>query len=247
VLRRATRLIPVPPGHAENALEYVSAVVASDDSLASRLLAKLAGGRFADRGPAIADAHWRLVPRVRAGLRLRRSAAAFEGQWRALGTLGAGRPVFLDAMHRSFVAVGTWDAETPAPGDAEVDRLEEAHWAVLGRLVRSRLDAVRARGGVEWLAAAGLSMLEEVRQVVGTDSETRRGDGWRGRGRDERVDDQATGHSRANVPRQVVVVVVLLAVWLASVRWGSLADGTWPAVVAAAAAIGLFWVVSRMG
>jgi hypothetical protein len=247
VLRRATRLIPVPPGHAETALEYLSAVVAADDSLAARLLARLAGERCAGRGPAIADAHWRLTPQIRADLRLRRSAAAFEGLWRALSAMATGRPLFLDAMNRSLVALGTWDAETPVAGDGEADRLEEAHWAVLGRLLRARLDAARARGGMEWLAAAGLSLLEEVREIVGTASETRGRDVGQGGGRSEYGDGGATARPGVNVPRQAMVVVALTCVWLAVVRWGRAAEGAWPAVVAAVAAAGLFWVVSRMG
>lgn len=247
VLRRATRLIPLPPGSAETALEYVSAVVAGDDALAARWLARLAGERHAGRASEIADAHWRLVPHVGANLRLRRSAAAFDGLWRALAAVGPARPLFLDAMHRSLVALGTWDAETPAPDDGEPDRLEEAHWAVLGRLIRARIDDVRTGGGAEWLAAVGLSLIEGGRQAVGMESETGRGDGWRRGARGERAEDETAGPTRARLQRQVMVVVALTAVWLAAVRWGSVAGGIGPAMVAAAAAAGLFWVVSRMG
>ena len=117
-LRRASRMVAIPPSLTSASLKYVSSVLASNAPSAAHMLARLSGGSATNLETRLLDELSNLEPELKVNLQFPLSAAIFEGNWRALTRTGAGKPLFLDIMHRNVIAVGYWNAEAAAPSRA---------------------------------------------------------------------------------------------------------------------------------
>jgi hypothetical protein len=173
------------------------------------------------------------------------SAAIFEGNWRALTRTGAGKPLFLDIMHRNVIAVGYWNAEAAAPPAPSADFIAEAQWPVFDRMFRSRLGEITNREtGSDWFVGSGLLVFESMRQISRLAEGLRENDISMGVDlRDD--DDSSKAHDRI---RSGILIGMLLVVLLASLRFAVIAQGGWStalSAVAIASALALFWFVSR--
>lgn len=249
-LRRANRLMAVPAALVRIALKYVSAVLAGNSPLAAHSLLKLGCGRSpVELESRLLGALSSLQPELKVNLRFPPSATVFEGNWRALFRIGIEKPLFLDCLHRNLVAVGYWNAETTAPAGPAVDCLAEAQWPVLSRLLRSRLGGLFDRDAAsEWFVGSGLLFFEALRQMNRLADEFQDNDLSIGV---ETADESEDASRRANrTVRYGVFTGMLLVIFLVCLRWGVQAPAPISIALAAiggVAAVGLFWVVSRIG
>ncbi len=251
-LRRANRLLAIPAPLMHSGLKYISAVLASNAPGAAQALVRLAAGSSNLTLEArLLDELSNLEPELKINLQFPASAAVFEGNWRALKRTGARKPLFLDILHRNLIAVGYWTAETaPAPATPEAiaappDPIAAAQWPVLGRILRERLgDMVSRETASDWFIGSGLLFFESIRQV------NRLAEGLRESDISVGVDLQA-GEDSGKTDERIrlgVFIGMLLLVFLGSLRFAFSAAGGWSvalSIVAAAAAIALFWFLSR--
>ena len=244
-LRRANRMVAIPPSLTSASLKYISSVLASNAPSAAHMLAKLSSGVSSNLEAKLLDELSNLEPELKVNLQFPLSAAIFEGNWRALTRTGAAKPLFLDIMHRNVTAVGYWNAETAAPPAPATDFIAEAQWPVFDRMFRSRLGAIANREtGSDWFVGSGLLMFEGMRQI------SRMAEGLRENdislGVDLQTDDDSSKiHERI---RSGILIGMLLVVLLASLRFAVSVQGAWSAAlsaVAVAAALALFCFVSR--
>lgn len=244
-LRFPPRFIAIPAVHGRRMLKYLSAVFAGNVPAGAHALLKLSGSETAD-DVGMLDALASVEPDLKVNLFFPVSAALIENQWRALAVLQPARPLFLDCLHRNLIAAGYAAAARPADGDL----LEQAHWPVLGRLLRSRIgDFLTPKSASDWLLGSGLLMVEALRQM------SRLAEDFRDDDVSLRVNlassgGQDIGHRTADRSAALLIVGgLLLAVLLLSLRWGFALSGPWAATAATCgvlAAVGLFLVVSHI-
>jgi len=141
-LRRANRMVAIPPPLAHAGLKYISAVLASNAPAAAHMLAKLCDGVIANLESRLLDELSNLEPELKVNLQFPPSAAIFEGNWRALTRTGVEKPLFRDIMHRNLIAAGYWNAETLAPPAPVAGVIAEAQWPVLDPVGRVRRPGV---------------------------------------------------------------------------------------------------------
>ncbi|MEO7653114.1 MAG: hypothetical protein ABIZ80_21865 [Bryobacteraceae bacterium] len=246
-MRRAERLIAIPPPLVASCLKYISAVFAANAPGAASLLVKLAVGQTSSPYESrLLDELSNLEPELKVNMQFPQSVAIFEGNWRALKRTGVETPLFLDSMHRNLIAVGYWNAEVAAPPAPACDLIAEAQWPVLSRMLRARMGEMANREtGSEWFIGSGLLFFETLRQV------SKLAEGLRENDISVGVDLQtgdltpARGHARI---RLGIFIGMLLVVFLVAVRIASTASSPWSgiaSVIGAISAVALFWFVSR--
>ena len=246
VLRRANRLVSIPPFQTRHSLKYVSGVLASNGAAAAQMLVKLASSRNGlSLENRLRDELSNLEPELKINLQFPPSASIFEDNWRALTRIGAEKPLFLDILHRNLIAAGYWNAET-APATLPVrDFLAEAQWPVLGRMLRTRLGELATREAAsDWFIGSGLLFFESIRQFNHLAEGLRENDLSMGVDL-QREDDTSKVHERI---RSGILIGMLLVVFLACLRFAVSAEGAWSAVLsgfAIVAGLALFWFVSR--
>ena len=245
-LRRANRLLAVPPALTNTCLKYISAVLASNAPAAAQMLVKLASNRpilsLEDR---LLDALSSLEPELKINVPFPPSAAIFEGNWRALKRTGVQEPLFLDILHRNLIAVGYWNAEAAAPTLPAADFIADAQWPVLGRILRTRLGEMATRETAsDWFIGSGLVFFEAMRQM------NRLAEGLRENDISLGVDIQNDQHE-VNPHKRIlsgVLIGMLFVAFLACLRFAISAQGLTSAVLSAlaiATGFALFWFVSR--
>jgi len=245
-LRRANRLLAVPPASTQACLKYVSAVLASNAPAAAQMLVKLASSRpVLSLESRLLDELSNLEPELKVNVQFPNSAAIFEGNWRALKRTGVDKPLFLDILHRNLIAVGYWNAEAAAPPLPAADFIADAQWPVLGRILRTRLGELATRESAsDWFLGSGLLFFEAMRQV------NRLAEGLRENDISLGVDLQNgedTGKTHKRI-RSGILIGMLLILFLACLRFAVGAEGIWSSgfsLVAIAVAFALFWFVSR--
>jgi hypothetical protein len=244
-VRRANRMIAIPPPLAHAGLKYISAVLASNAPSAAHMLARLSDGAGSNLETRLLDELSNLEPELKVNLQFPQSAAIFEGNWRALARTGVKKPLFLDVLHRNLVAAGYWSAENSAAPAATTDFIAEAQWPVLGKILRARVGDLSNRETVsDWFIGSGMLFFESLRQI------TRLAEGLRENdvsvGVDVRQDDEGSKiHQRI---RSGILIGMLFIAFLTSVRFAIAAEGAWLvalSAIAVASALALFWFVSR--
>jgi hypothetical protein len=246
VLRRANRLVAIPPFQTRHALKYVSGVLASNGAAAAHMLVKMASSRQGlSLENRLRDELSNLEPELKINLQFPPSAAIFEDNWRALTRIGAEKPLFLDILHRNLVAAGYWNAETAPAALPMRDFLAEAQWPVLGRMLRTRLAELATREAAsDWFIGSGLLFFESLRQLNHLAEGLRENDLSLGVDL-QREDDPSKVHERI---RSGILIGMLLVVFLACLRFAVSAEGAWSVVLSACAGVAgfaLFWFVSR--
>jgi hypothetical protein len=244
-LRRANRMVAIPPQLTNAGLKYVSAVLASNAPAAAHMLAKLSGGAMTNLESRLLDELSNLEPELKVNLQFPASAAIFEGNWRALERTGVEKPLFLDSMHRNLIAAGYWNAEAAAPPAPASDFIAEAQWPVLDRMLRTRFgDMATRETASDGLIGSGLLFFESLRQFNRLAEGLREND--LSLGVDVQTDDDpAKTHQRI---RSGIFIGMLLVVFLVCLRFAVSAEGAWStafSAVAIATAFALFWFVSR--
>ena len=131
-VRRVSRLTAIPPQAAVPATRYISAVLSSDTRAAAHLLAKIASDEI-DLEPSLTEKLSNLEPELKVNFRL--TTTLFENNWRALASIHAARPLYLDFMHRNLLALSRWSVDVHT---ASRDVVTEAYWSVLMRVLRKR-------------------------------------------------------------------------------------------------------------
>jgi hypothetical protein len=245
-VRRANRLLAVPPALTHACLKYVSAVLASNAPAAAQMLVKLASiTPSMNLESRLLDELSNLEPELKVNVQFPHSAAIFEGNWRALKRTGVEKPLFLDILHRNLIAVGYWNSEAAAPHLPAADLIANAQWPVLGRLLRIRLGELASRETAsDWFIGSGLLFLEAMSQV------NRLAEGLRENDISLGVDLQGEEdtHRPHNRIRLGILVGMLFVLFVASLRFAVSSQGIWTAalsVVAIATGFALFWFVSR--
>jgi hypothetical protein len=247
-LRRANRLLAIPPALTNTCLKYISAVLASNAPAAAQMLVKLASNRpILTLEERLLDALSSLEPELKINVQFPPSASIFEGNWRALKRTGVQEPLFLDILHRNLIAVGYWNAETAAPPLPPVDLIAEAQWPVLSRVLRTRLgDLARRETASDWFVGSGLVFFEAMRQVNRLAEGLRENDislGVDVPNGDE--DDERKAHKRI---RLGILIGMLFVLFLACLRFAVSTEGVWSvalSMLAIASGFALFWFVSR--
>jgi hypothetical protein len=245
-LRRANRLLAIPPALTNTCLKYISAVLASNAPAAAQMLVKLASNRpILTLEERLLDALSSLEPELKINVQFPPSAAIFEGNWRALKRTGVQEPLFLDILHRNLIAVGYWNSEAAAPPLPAADLIAEAQWPVLSRVLRTRLaDMARRETASDWFVGSGLVFFEAMRQV------NRMAEGLRENDISLGVDvldgeDDGKAHRRI---RLGILIGMLFVLFLACLRFAASAEGVWSvalSTLAIATGFALFWFVSR--
>ncbi len=248
-VRNIDRFVPIPAALASSCHKYVSAVLSSDAPGAAHLLVKLSHGRTALHFETkLLDELSNLEPELKVNVQFPASAGVFESNWRAIQRSGLPKPLFLDVLHRNLVAVGYWNSELARPDEGRVpDLLAEAQWPVLSRLLRTRINDLFTREvASEWFIGAGLLAFEGIRQANRLLDQVRQNEVAVG------VDIQTPPADQRMYRRAVrsrVGLGMLLIGFLVSLRFASIAGEPWSAVwavLAASAAVGLFWMVARL-
>jgi hypothetical protein len=244
-LRRANRMVAMPPSATQICLKYISAVLASNAPAAAQMLVKLANGRSnMDLESRLLDALSNIEPELKVNLQFPPSATIFEGNWRALTRTGARKPLFVDIMHRNLIATGYWNADVAAAPQPAVDLISQAHWPVLSRILRTGLGNMDRTETSDWFIGSGLLFFEALRTVNSFTEGLRENDLSLGVDL-QQGEDSSKLHQRI---RLGILIGMLLAVFLASLRFAVSPQGAWsPALsaLAAVAGVALFWFVSR--
>ncbi|MGH9719781.1 MAG: hypothetical protein ACRD8O_06180 [Bryobacteraceae bacterium] len=247
-LRRANRMVAIPPARAGMALKYISAVLAGNAPIAANQLVRLLAGRTGlELESSLLDELSNLELELKIHLQFPASAAVFEGNWRALAQTGVERPLFLDIMHRNLVAVGYWNAEAAASPQPGGDFIADAQWPVLSQLLRARLVEMFDRQvAQEWMIGSGLLLFEGMRQMGRLAEQARDDDVAIGVDLPERNGSTKTIHRNI---RNGIVGGMMLILFLVSLRLAATSAAPWSAVgsmLAVVAAAALFWFVARM-
>ncbi len=237
--RRISRAIAVPMGRNRFVLRYIASTLGENTADAARWLLELTGYRGSPQMKTRLVAVMSEVQPEFSGMRrILPPLAAFVGGWRALSNMGIERPLFLDYMHKSLVALA--DAQA-APGC-----VQEAQAAVIGTMLRNRFgDIVQGESIKEWVMASGMVALESLRYA----------NRLAGEFRDEAISSRnppdVTGH-QTHLDRSFgygMLTAILLVIFLVCLRWSYTVSVPWSTVLAVGvvvSAIAMFWSVSRM-
>jgi hypothetical protein len=230
-------------------MKYVAAVLEGNASTAAQMLVNLALGKSTGSlESALLELMSAIEPELKVDLWFPGSAAAFESNWRALARLEIVRPLFLNCLHRNLIATGYWTAEAVSAGGAAIDTITEAHWPVVGRVLKLNASQFLDPAAVtEWSVGLGLLSFGALREANRLAEEVR----------DNNLTievDIGTAQQAAPRPakrsfRTGVLIACLLIAILASLRWGSTLAR--PAqvlmvTVAYAALAALFWAVAKI-
>jgi hypothetical protein len=245
-MRRAERLVSIPAAMARPLLKYITAVLAGNSQVANHQLIRMASGRSSTRMESeLFDALSNLEPELKINLRFPPSASGFESNWRGLARVQRERPHFVDALHRNLIAAGYLAAEAAETG-AE-DPIADAQWPVVGRLLSRRLGDVASAGiGQQWLMGSGLLLLESMRQA------TRMAEGFRENDLSFSFSPSISEDASRQANRAIrtgVILVILLTIFLACLRWGPKAPAPWSGLIVAAAAVSglvMLWLLFRI-
>ncbi len=191
------------------------------------------------------DALSNIEPELKVNLQFPPSATIFEGNWRALMRTGVRKPLFLDILHRNLIATGYWNAHVAAAPLPPVDLISQAHWPVLARIFKTGLGNMAKTETIsDWFIGSGLLFFEALRTMNSLTEGLRENDLSLGVDL-QREEDSTKLHQRI---RLGILIGMLLAVFLASLRFAITPQGTWSVAlsgVAAIAGFALFWFVSR--
>lgn len=224
-LRRAHRMLAIPPPLARLVLRYITAVLANDDAMAADLLLRIAGrGIPLADSKALFDALAALQPELKVKLRFPASGKRFEAYWRAISDLTSRLPSFFNQMNRNLAAVSYWNAQAVAGRADAPDCLADAQWPVLGRLLNARLRGLLTREtATEWAVGSGLLFFESMRQAA------RVADGVRDKelslGFDFVVTGGAGGGETARITRSLIIAAMLTVVFVLSLLAGARSAG----------------------
>lgn len=241
-VRRVSRLTAIPPQAAVPSTRYISAVLSSDTRAAASLLAKIASDEI-DLEPSLTEKLSNLEPELKVNFRL--TTTLFENNWRALASIHAARPLYLDFMHRNLLALSRWSADIHT---ASRDVVTEAYWSVLMRVLRKRFfdNATPENLGTS-IFAGGMLMLEGMRQLAHL------ADGLRDDELSFRVAAGSTGPGETEESnrkvRKGIGVTVLLVTLLITLHWSGSAPVEYKVfaqVAAGCSAVALLWILFRM-
>ena len=249
-IRRFNRPLAVPLALVNTGMKYVAAVLEGNASRVAQTLVNLSLGKStANLESSLLELMSAIEPELKVGLPFPASAAAFESNWRALAKLQIERPLFLNCLHRNLIATGYWTAEAISAGGDAVDTITEAHWPVVGRILKLNAAQLLDPATVtEWSVGIGLLSFGAMREANRLAEEVR----------DNNLTIEVeTGPAQQSAPQQTrgnfpttVLIASLLAVILATLRWGSpMAQPTQGllVVVAYAALVAMFWAVAKLG
>jgi len=241
-VRCASRLAAIPPAAIVPSTRYISAVLSNDYRSAAHLLARLASDEV-DLEPPLLEKLSNLEPELKVNFHL--TATLFENNWRALASIHAERPMYLDFMHRNLLALSRWSADAPS---GNRDLVTEAYWSVLSRVLRKRLfDSATPENLKSSFYAGGMLMIEGLRQVAHL------ADSLRDDELSLRVSAGSSGpgenrESNRRVRKGIGVTVLSMAL-LISLHWSTTAGpgySTVAVVAAACVAVMLLWILMRM-
>ena len=249
-LRRFNRPLAVPLALVNTGMKYVAAVLEGNASKVAQTLVNLSLGKSTSSlETSLLELMSAIEPELKVGITFPESAAAFESNWRALAKLEIERPLYLNCLHRNLIATGYWTAEAFAAGGEAVDTITEAHWPVVGRVLKLNAAQLLDPAVVtEWSVGIGLLSFGAMREANRLAEEVR----------DNNLTMEVeTGPAQQSAPRQTrrnapttILIACLLAIILAVLRWGGPvsqpAQGVMVAVAYLALA-GMFWAVSKLG
>jgi hypothetical protein len=219
-IRRFSRPLAVPSPLVNIGMKYVAAVLEGNASTAAQMLVNLALGKSTGSlESALLELMSAIEPELKVDLWFPGSAAAFESNWRALARLEIVRPLFLNCLHRNLIATGYWTAEAVSAGGAAIDTITEAHWPVVGRVLKLNASQFLDPAAVtEWSVGLGLLSFGALREANRLAEEVR----------DNNLTievDIGTAQQAAPRPakrsfRTGVLIACLLIAILATLRWG---------------------------
>ena len=249
VMWRVNRAMAVPPLQVNTGMKYVAAVLLGESSAMVQTLVPMACGQPSqEQEKELMNLLSGIAPELKVHLWFPTAAAAFESNWMALARLVRNRPLYLDSLHRNLVAVGYWNAAAVVAGGPMTDAIAVAHQPVVERVLRTQVGLLMNRKAAgDWGTGAGLLMFGALREMNRVAEEIRDNNLTMG------VDVTETngGEQPANrSARMGVLIGVLLVTLLISLRWGAGSEGalvTVARVAAVVSAVGLFWVVAKLG
>ncbi len=249
-IRRFNRPLAVPLAVVNTGMKYVAAVLEGNASRVAQTLVNLSLGKStASLESSLLELMSAIEPELKVGLEFPKSAAAFESNWRALAKLQIERPLYLNCLHRNLMATGYWTAEAISGGGDAVDTITEAHWPVVGRILKlNAAQLLDPQVATEWSVGIGLLSFGAVREA------NRLAEEVRDNNLTLEVDvgtaqQSAPRNKRSNLPA-TALIGCLLAIVLGTLRWGS--DLAQPAqgamvVVAYVALLVMFMAVAKLG
>jgi hypothetical protein len=248
VMWRVNRAMAVPPPQINVGMKYVAAVLLGESAAIVQTLVPMATGRPSEvQEKKLMNLLSAVEPELKVHLWFPTTAAAFESNWMALSRLVQKRPLYLDSLHRNLEAVGYWNAGAVKAGGPMTDAIADGHAAVVGRVLRTQVRLlVNRKAAGEWVTGAGLIMFGVLRALNRVAEELRENNLTMGVGAPETGGGERPA---SRTGRRGVVIGVLLATLLISLRWGAGSEGpgAWVArFLALVAAAGLFWVVGRV-
>lgn len=245
--RRLTGAVSVLPNRVNAGIQYATAVVAGDAPVSAQKLIALTISRASpDLERRLIDEFSGIEPELKVNLWFPPSAAAFENNWRALAKIFPARPLFLDCLHRNLVAAGYWNSDVVRAGTPAFDAISDGQWPVVARLIRTQFGMLmNRRSAEEWAVGSGLLMFGALREMNRFVEEMRENDVRAG------IDFDEPPREEEHAPRSWygLLLAALLVVFLAALRWGSVAPEPWSVllkILAAAALPAMFWAISRI-
>lgn len=249
-VRRLNRPLAVPSPLVNTGMKYIAAVLEGNTSVTAQTLVNMALGKSTGSlESALLESLSAIEPELKVGLWFPPSAAAFESNWRALARRNVKRPLYLNSLHRNLIATGYWTAEAVAAGGDAIDTITEAHWPVVGGVLKANASQLLDPLVItEWSVGLGLLSFGAMREANRLAEEVR----------DNNLTIEVeVGAAQPAAPSPVtrnflnrVLIACLLGTILAILRWGGSmarpAQGIMVAVAYAALAA-MFWAVAKLG
>jgi hypothetical protein len=248
-VRRFNRPLAVPLALVNSGMKYIAAVLEGNASRSAQTLINLAVGKStAGLQSSLLELMSAIEPELKVGLAFPESAAAFESNWRALAKLEIERPLYLNCLHRNLIATGYWTSEAVSAGGNAVDTITEAHWPVVSRVLK--LNAAKLLDpavATEWSVGLGLLSFGAMREANRLAEEVRDNDLSM---EVEIASPQQADPAREgkNFPTNILIAVLLAAI-LATLRWGGPIGQPVQGLMVIAAYVALaalFWAVARL-